>query len=219
MASPDYGGGGGRAGTESTDQYALDKPYDVGGPPSAEKMALIDEMLGVLFKGLTRGRTAIDVLRDALADSLTATTTTAASPIFTDYFELSSAQIMAMPTTPIQIVDTPANATDLIIPIALVVETDTTVGAAVGRSYVIEYADAAFVGFTLVTVSADLNNVRKKMFATDSAPAGNSGTNYATRDPRGKGLNISLDGAPGGAGTSTARGKVVYYKLLAADTP
>lgn len=63
MADLERGGGGGRAGAETDDNYALDKPFDVNGIPTADKMALIDEMFSILFKSMTRGKSAVDTLR------------------------------------------------------------------------------------------------------------------------------------------------------------
>lgn len=59
MATVDIGGGGGRAGsiTES-DNYALDKPYDLTGAPSAESLQQIDEMLRYLYHAMKRLKTA-----------------------------------------------------------------------------------------------------------------------------------------------------------------
>jgi hypothetical protein len=60
FAVVDQGGGGGRAGSlTENDSYALDKPYDLNGAPTAEALAQIDEMFSILFKGLTRARTGI----------------------------------------------------------------------------------------------------------------------------------------------------------------
>lgn len=59
------GAGGGRASdTDTDDNYALDKPYDLSGEPTAEKMQQLDEMLAFLFKGLTRGRSSITDLQN-----------------------------------------------------------------------------------------------------------------------------------------------------------
>lgn len=54
MGSNDQLSGGGRAGTETRDNYALDKPYDLYGQPNADMVQQLDEMLTDLFRRSTR---------------------------------------------------------------------------------------------------------------------------------------------------------------------
>jgi len=62
MAGPySQGGGGGIAGDGTVpDQFALDKPYDISGDPTAEKMQQIDEMLRYLYTAITRAQDGLD---------------------------------------------------------------------------------------------------------------------------------------------------------------
>ena len=65
------GGGGGTAGESIDDSsYALDKPYDISGQPSSEKMDQLDEMLSHLFKANTRASTDISTINTTIASGV-----------------------------------------------------------------------------------------------------------------------------------------------------
>lgn len=70
MGQNDQLSGGGRAGSETTDDYALDKPYDLYGQPSPEQMSQIDEMLLLLFRGATANRANITTVRNSIAPAI-----------------------------------------------------------------------------------------------------------------------------------------------------
>lgn len=54
MTFPVGGGGGPAASTDASTAHALDKPYDITGEPSADKMQQIDEMFDLLFRSATQ---------------------------------------------------------------------------------------------------------------------------------------------------------------------
>lgn len=56
----DVGGGGGKAGQDTTDAYALSKPYELNWPPTPEQWQNLNEMLVILFGDSTRHKTATD---------------------------------------------------------------------------------------------------------------------------------------------------------------
>lgn len=69
MGSNDQLSGGGRAGSETRDNYALDKPYDLFGEPSADKMQQLDEMLTDLFRRSTKVASDVAAIQNTSGSS------------------------------------------------------------------------------------------------------------------------------------------------------
>jgi hypothetical protein len=110
QAVVDPGGGGGRAGSDVTDNYALDKPYDLAGSEfNADTLQKLDEMFSILFKGLSLARnTDIAYLKSAVGGQM-----------FFNYTSLSSAQIDTLNVTAVTLVRAAGPGT-IILPINMV---------------------------------------------------------------------------------------------------
>lgn len=94
----ELGGGGGRAGDDlANDFYALDKPYELQGDMTAEKLAQIDEMLQALYRALTRAETDIRTLT-ARVNALTS------AGVFKQDVSLSATQVKSLSTVPVSAV-------------------------------------------------------------------------------------------------------------------
>lgn len=59
------GGGGGPAGNDTSDDHALDKPYDIYWPLTQEQVEQVNQMFEQLFKSLRRSADDIEVLESA----------------------------------------------------------------------------------------------------------------------------------------------------------
>lgn len=99
MAFVDQGGGGGRAGSDVSDNYALDKPYDLaGGEVNAEALQKIDEMFSLLFRSSTRTKAAVDSI--VFPDAST-------GPWLSATITLTELQLEQLGTTPVTFLAAP----------------------------------------------------------------------------------------------------------------
>ena len=127
---------------------------------------------------------------------------------------LSQAQIEALGTTDVEIVAAPGSGL-ILIPDTLSVEIDTTTAYAASGTWRTKYGTSAWDGFALHdAITADLNNVRKKLFIRP--PAVNSfAAGYGTRDPRNKAIVLEAVADPTGGGAATATVTLIYHTVSA----
>lgn len=125
----DPGGGGGRAGAATDDNYTLDKPYDVSGEPTADKMQSIDEMLASLYSRFTRlKQEGIDVLTAAVAilnSGSSGSIADGTGPWLTASITLTEAQLETLNTIPVTFVAAPG-ANLVIVPIMMTANWEIT---------------------------------------------------------------------------------------------
>lgn len=215
----DQGGGGGPAPSLAQNtNYALDKPYEVTGDPTIEKMAQIDEMLRLLFEAATNSRRTITetmasvvqgtIIQNVINQNYFISSTAAVKIVSR---VLTASELGVLNTVPILLVPAPAFP-NIIWPIFWAIEQDVSSAyGATGGSYLLEYGSAAWSGFSILsTISASLNGVATVMNAGNAS--GGTFSLYGVRDPRNKSLRIrcSTDPAPGVNSNGKARVFVVY---------
>lgn len=216
------GGGGGKAGSISTSEnFALDKPYDISGEPSADKMQQIDEMLDLLFRTLTRTATEFvqgpdGVERDeniAIFDGVTGKiiqdSGTKLSEITAAFrvasYDLTEAELETANSVPPIII--PAVADKIIIPVVFQLKlTITSI-----------YSNNPVVSLRYNGVTQNISDTMAPVFTINGNKflQTNAASRTLTGDPTNKGVVYFHNAELTGAGAGTAK-VIVGYVL--ADT-
>lgn len=202
----DQAGGGGNAPLFTpNDEYALDKPYDLSGDPSAEKMAQLDEMLLLLFKASTRNRGRLTDAEAAIAAIPAPAGIT--SIFFAIKYVLTDAQIKTLNSVPVELI---AGVTDtFIVPLGIDFDENTTAGAYTStRSMTLQYAN----GTTDMTTPLTLVQAATARHEYRHALGTGSAVNHGTNSPYGQAIRMVATGdntAGNAANTVTVR--VGYY--------
>lgn len=127
------GSGGGPAGEfETSDEYALFKPYELFGEPNAYMVQQINEMFEILFKQTHRAKQDIDVVSNI----------TASGDIFLGSVNLSYTDIQTSNTIPITVVSGVANR--IVVPVGIWVwEHDIVSAYGANPSFSLQYRGVA----------------------------------------------------------------------------
>lgn len=201
MPAYSQGGGGGRAGETSTDQFAFDQPFEIGNTFTAETAAQINEMFQILFKAQARAQTRIDTLDAAPA--------VAASDVLIATINLSNAQIAVLNTTPV--INVAGVAGKIIVPIWWELEWETTVVYGSAPNWTLR--PTGVVADVFLTSTSRLNEVRhinQVMTYTTGGYIDNTADDLV-----GTGLEISFSAnpTPAAGASATAVSKIGYHLI------
>lgn len=199
MAVVDQGGGGGRAGVEISDVFALDKPYDLSGEPSIEKMQQIDEMFHQLFQWLVRNKDRVTDIETSVAGLSGITSVLSATVSITE------GEYRALNTVPKTLIEPVTG--KLIIP--LVVAKRVTVSSAFSASSngTVRYIGS---GTSVVTIGLAANGTARY----DSLRYVSAGYDNTATDHRGEGVEVVGSAALTGGTFSAGMTFTVFYVLV-----
>lgn len=222
--SYDIGGGGGKAGGDTSDQNVHDLPFELGSTYNADEL---NELLRILFKALTRieadtgagdvtGPTSATDGNVAIFDGTTgkkirdsgsaiADLATASSSLQSSTVQLTNAQIQDLEATPVTIVT--GQAGKIIVPVMRIIEASTTTFGDTGLSWVTQYTDEPNITIFANQVT-DFNNVQDKYVVTAAQALNAVGSN--TDGIVGSSVNITLT-ADVTSGVHTASVTYLYF--------
>ncbi len=126
---------------------------------------------------------------------------------------LTAAQVATISSLPIIVI--PGVAAAVLVPVVWSMSKNTDVIGSINTVLSLQYASAAFNGFTsMTTINADTNNARAQVNV--GMPSGGLNINIPTRDPRGLGLQVVGSADPGNfpASNTTIRLSIVFYLFI-----
>ncbi len=194
MGAYTQGGGGGRAGVTTADQFAFDQPYELGSTFTAETAAQINEMFRILFKAATRSQTIINAI------------TTISSELLSKTVQLTAVNIAALSTTPKIVVTGVAG--QIIVPHLRVIEANTVSGGSPGVTWQTVYR-GLLSNLVFASVNTDFNVTRQKWFVDAPTCIIDDNTSLMGQD-----LLIQTSANPTGTHIAT----VTYYYTLITPT-
>lgn len=194
MPAYTIGGGGGLAGTTTSTDHALDKPYDLYWPLTADQVQSINEMLDLLFKSATKSATDIKVLN------------TDPGILKVAVVEITAARFLSLNTSPVTFVAAPG-ASKIIFPLQWIYE-QNILGTAFGTAPTVRIRYDGST--TTIVTNRGISNVANRHEIQHLGSTGYTFVDGVDAEVRNRAIEVDIDADTTG-GSGNFRFTLWYY--------